>query len=221
MSGKTQPLFRSSLSPSSPSRQRWIVASAFGLALFLLIVASLGLLEAGYDPLRQRISELIHTGGGRLVQVGFLAWAFSLVVLGGLVVTSPSDLGRQRTTVLAAAGLGMAVAGLLLVACFATDRGAEVAGEVVHATSAGRLHDIGSTLVAAGISLAVLACGIWRRDFRLLGAIIAAAAVLSGALLLGLGDPLPGLRQRCLVACACFWQAMVLLRLRASGPTSG
>jgi Protein of unknown function (DUF998) len=201
------------------SRHGGIVASAYGLAAFLVVVAVQPLLEPSYDPLRQGISEFVHTGAGGLDLFGFLSWAFSLAILAGIVATAPRERGRGRAREAEAAGLGAAAVGLLLVACFATDRGAEAAGEVTHATAAGRIHDLGSALVAAGVLLAVLAEGGRGADCRLALATIAAAA-LSSAVLFALGDPLPGLRQRCLVTCACAWQAVVLRRLWRE-PTSG
>ncbi|MDQ3725651.1 MAG: DUF998 domain-containing protein [Actinomycetota bacterium] len=194
------------------SRSRGIIASACGLALFLLVVLIQPLLEPAYDPLRQGISEFVHTDAEGLVLAGFLAWASSLAILAGLVVATGQAPDRRRATLLEAAGLGAAVAGLLLVTCFATDRGAEVAGEVTRATTTGRIHDIGSAMVIGGVLLAVMADAARRRDPRLAVALLAAAVVAS-AILFALGDPLPGLRQRCLLACGCFWQAVVLLRL--------
>lgn len=193
------------------SRQGWIIASACGLTLFLAVVLSQPLLEPAYDPLRQGISEFVHTDAEGLALFGFLSWAFSLAILGALV---------RRATTLEALGLGAAVLGLLLVTCFATDRGAEVAGEVIRPTTAGRIHDIGSGLVTAGVLLAVVADAVGRRDLRSAAAVIV-AAVVSSAILFTLGDPLPGLRQRCLIACACVWQVFALLQLWRVAPTLG
>jgi hypothetical protein len=107
----------------------------------------------------------------------------------------------------------------VLVICFATDRGAEVAATVTHRTTPGRIHDVGSALVTASILIAVIADAFRERSAGLTSAVIA-AAVISSALLFALGDPLPGLRQRCLVACACFWQAAVLYRFWTRSATS-
>jgi hypothetical protein len=201
------------------SRQGWIIASASCLALFLLLVLVQKPLEAEYDPLRQGISEFVHTDAERLAQLAFLAWASSLAILSALLVTASAPPNQKRALVLEVIGVGVAVAGLLLVTCFATDRGAEVAGEVTRTTTGGGTHDIGSALVALGISLAVLASGARWQDFRLAGAVFS-AAFISSLILFVLGDPLPGLRQRCLVAAACLWQAVSLWQLWREGSTS-
>jgi hypothetical protein len=202
------------------SRHGRILASACGLTLFLAVVGAQPLLESSYDPLRQGISEFVHTDAGGLDLLGFLAWAFSLAILLALIVASSQQLARLSAARAEAAGLGAAVAGLLLVACFATDRGVEVAGEITRATAVGRIHDAGSALITGGILLAVIADGFRKRDPRLACGVIAAALISSGVLF-WLGDPLPGLRQRCLVACACLWQGVVLFRLWGDDPTSG
>lgn len=201
------------------SRQGRIVASALALGLFLLAVAVQPLLEPSYDPLRQEISEFAHTDYGAVVLVGFLAWGTSLGLLAGLVVHAPSPSGRHRAARLESIALVVAAFGLVLVTLFATDRGVEVAGVVTRHTVAGRLHDAGSALVAISILAAVLADAFRSRSAALASAVIA-AAVGSSAVLFAIGDPLPGLRQRCLVACACVWQAVVLGRLRRRLPTS-
>lgn len=177
-------------------------------------------MEADYDPLRQTISEFVHTDGGGLARLAFLVWAGSLAILAALLAIAAATRQRRRALRLEVTGLGAAVVGLLLVTCFATDRGAEVAGEVTGATTGGGIHDLGSALVSLGISLAVLADAARSRNFRLAGVVLSAVLV-SSVVLLALGDPLPGLRQRCLLVAACFWQAILLWRLRRGGLTSG
>lgn len=200
------------------ARHGRIIASACGLGLFLLIVAGQPLLEPSYDPLRQEISEFVHTGAGPVALVGFLAWGSSLALLADLVFQAPSSRDRRAARIEAIA-LVAAALGLLLVSCFATDRGVEVAGAVTHRTVVGRIHDAGSALVTASILVAVIADALRERRAALACSVIA-AAIISSAVLFALGDPLPGLRQRCLVACACLWQAVVLHHLWVRTPTS-
>jgi Protein of unknown function (DUF998) len=175
-----------------------------------VIAALQPLLEPSYDPLRQGISEFVHTGAAAIVLVGFVSWALSLALLGNLVAEEPAR-GPRRSARLESAALFAAAVGLGLVTFFATDRGAEVAGAVTQTTVPGHLHDAGSALVTIAIPIAVVADGWRERDPRLAAAVIV-ASLLSSAVLFALGDPLPGLRQRCLVVCACLWQLAVLRR---------
>jgi hypothetical protein len=202
------------------SKHGRIVASALLLGLFLVSVVVQSLLEPAYDPLRQGISEFVHTGSGASALVGFLAWAGSLALLASLVARAPRPSRGRRLARFETGLLLGAVFGLVLVIGFATDRGAEAAGEVTQRTGAGRVHDIGSGLVALALAAAVILDGIRARAIALTCSILA-AAVCSSAVLFALGDPLPGLRQRCLVGCACLWQAVVLRRLWGEAPTSG
>lgn len=201
------------------SRHRRIAASACGLGLFVLVVAVQPLLDRDYDPLRQEISEFAHAGFGAVALMGFLAWGASLVLLAGFVANAPSPPDRRFPARIESAALVVAAFGLALVTFFATDRGVEVAGAVTHHTVGGRIHDAGSALVTVSILTAVVADALRKRSAALACSVIA-AAVVSSAVLLALGDPLPGLRQRCLVACACIWQAVVLYRLWTQLPTS-
>jgi hypothetical protein len=201
------------------SGQGRIIASALTLGLFVLAVAVQPLLEPSYDPLRQEISEFAHTGLGAIVLAGFLAWGTSLGLLAGLVVQAPSSASFHRAAQVESTVLGVAAFGLVLLTLFATDRGVEVAGAVTRHTVAGRLHDTGSALVTVSVLVAVVADAFRSRNTALASAVIA-AAIASSAVLLACGDPLPGLRQRCLVACAVIWQAVVIDRLRRQLLTS-
>jgi Protein of unknown function (DUF998) len=201
------------------SRQGRILASACGLALFLVVVAVQPLLEQSYDPLRQGISEFVHTDARAVVLIGFVAWAVSLALLAAVLSGDRAGDGRRRAIRLEVDSLLAAVAGLGLVALFATDRGAEAAGTITETTISGRLHDIGSALITVAILAAVVADALHERDPRLAATVIA-AALGSSLVLFAFGDPLPGLRQRCLIASACLWQVAVLHRAWSRAPTS-
>lgn len=201
------------------SRQERRFAAASGLALFLVIVAAQPLLEPSYDPLRQGISEFVHTDSRAVVLIGFVAWAVSLAALASVLSGDEAGDGRGASTRLEVASLLAAAMGVGLVTLFATDRGAEVAGAVTETTTSGRLHDVGSALITIAILTATLANALRERDPCLAAAVIA-AALCSSAVLFALGDPLPGLRQRCLIACACTWQVAVLWRLQPRPVTS-
>jgi hypothetical protein len=201
------------------ARQWWIIASAASLGLFIAIAVSLGLLvEPSYDPLRQGLSELVHSGAAPLAVLGFLAWAISLAALARLIAGPFAQLDRPRPCLIEAITLCVAAAALLLVAFFETDRGMNEPGVITMSTTTGRIHDLGSALVAASILIAITVDALRERDPRLALGVIGTALVSSTTLFV-LGDPLPGLRQRCLVAAACAWQLAVLHRL-SRRPTS-
>jgi Protein of unknown function (DUF998) len=201
-----------------PNRRRgWILASACGLGLFLALVAAQPLLAASYDPLRQGVSEFVHADGGRLVTVAFLAWAFSLLVLGHLVATEAGPRDGSRWMKVEGWAFAAAALGLFVVSIFDTDRGAERAAVVTDATTAGALHNVGSALTSVAIFAALTVEAVSRRrSRRALALSFLLAALASSAVLFALGDPLPGLRQRFLVLAASLWQA-VLLRLLWTG----
>lgn len=196
--------------------------AAAGLAIFVAAVLAQHAIEPSFGVSGRTISEFAHGEAGWLITVGFLAWAVSLASLGTLLLRrDPRPGGRSR---LEGAALLAAALGVLLVACFPTDRGAVVPAEVVQATAAGRLHDAGSALAALSLLVAALAgaVGAPGRQRALTIALLAIGAAGSAALLVA-GDPAPGLRQRLLVLLACLWQAAQILaavRAPAGAPTS-
>ena len=50
----------------------------------------------------------------------------------------------------------------------------------------------------------------WLAWFRGLSRAVLAVAVIASAVLLAIGDPVDGIRQRILVAAACVWQAALV-----------
>ncbi|MGN6558758.1 MAG: DUF998 domain-containing protein [Solirubrobacterales bacterium] len=201
------------------SGHRRIAASACGLGLFLLAVSVEPFLEPSYDPLRQEISEFAHTNLGAVALAGFLAWGFSLGLLADLVARAPLPPRSGLAARIESVALVGAAFSLILVTVFATDRGVEVAGVVTHRTVSGRIHDLGSGFVTASILVAVIA-DAFRERRGSVSAVVISAAVISSVVFFALGDPLPGLRQRCLVAWACLWQAVTLCRFWKWFPTS-
>jgi hypothetical protein len=194
----------------------WIQISAAGLLVFAVTVATQGIVVGGFDPAEQTISEYVHSAGATIV-VGFLAWSISLLALAGLTfAVARGCSGRDRLTWLQAGALLGAAVGVALLALFPTDRGAEVPGAVTHTTVAGQVHDAASALVAVGILVAAV-IGAVRYDgsIRALSLSLVAIGAASSVAMLAIGDPLPGVRQRVLVAAGCLWQAVCLLRLRA------
>jgi hypothetical protein len=101
--------------------------------------------------------------------------------------------------------------GLVLVACFATDRGMVEPGVVLQATTEGRVHDAASALVTVGILVAALiSAALVGGRARTMTLLLISIAVAADVLSFALGDPLPGIRQRILVTAGCLWQALWL-----------
>jgi hypothetical protein len=193
----------------------WIAVAGGGLANFVLIAATQGLLpEASFDPAHQTISEYAHTSAGALMTVGFIAWALSWAVLAGAGSAPPPGSSSPRLhSVQRIAFAGTAI-GLVLVACFATDRGLVQPGVVLHATTEGGIHDAASALATAGILVSALTgAALVGGRVRALTLLLMSIAVAADVLMLVLGDPLPGIRQRILVTAGCLWEALWLATL--------
>lgn len=184
----------------------WIAIAGCGLAAFAAIVTAQGLLPgSSFDPADQTISEYVHTSAGAPMAVGFVAWALSWAVLAG--PASASLPGGRLLTLQRIAFAGTAI-GLVLTACFATDRGIVEPGVVLHETTEGRIHDAASALVTLGILVAALSgAALVGGRVRALTLGLISIAVAADVLMLAVGDPLPGVRQRILVAAGCMWQA--------------
>lgn len=190
----------------------WIAIAGSGLAAFVVIVAAQGLVPgANFDPAQQAISEYAHTSAGVLMVVGFIAWALSWAVLAGPGSTSLPGSSSPRILALQKVAIASTAIGLVLVACFATDRGLVEPGVVLHATTEGRIHDAASVLITIGILVAALTgAALVGGRVRILTLLLISVAVATDVLMLALGDPLPGIRQRILVTAGCLWQAIWL-----------
>lgn len=194
-----------------------IALAAGALAVFLFVVATQGVLFVpSYNPAQQQISEYVHTPAGALMTIGFLAWAASWATLAGLPPSPSSEATGTRRRIAAvqrtafiAAGVGLALA-----ACFATDRGIVEPGVVVHPTAVGHVHDVASALATISIVVAVV-CGAVARGGKIgvVSLLLVGSALTADAVLLGIGDPAPGARQRILVAAGCCWQTIWLVAL--------
>lgn len=193
----------------------WIAVAGSGLAAFVVIVATQGLLPgASFDPAHQTISEYAHTSAGTLMAVGFLAWALSWAVLAGPGAALPTGRFPRRLLSVQRIAFAATAIGLVLVTCFATDRGLVQPGVIVNSTTEGGIHDAASALVTAGILVAALTgAALVGGRVRALTLLLMSIAVAADVLMLVLGDPLPGIRQRILVIASCLWQALWLATL--------
>lgn len=192
----------------------WV--SAAGLSALVAIVAVQGVVVPGFDPGEQRVSEFAHSPAAALLVVGLLAWSLSLLSLAGLTLAvARSRGGPDRLACVQTAALLTAAASIALLAFFPTDRGEEIAAVVSHTTAVGRVHDAASGLAAVGLLAAALVGAVRRNGWvRVVTLALLAAGIASTVILLAAGDPLPGLRQRLLLAVGCLWQVAWLLELR-------
>lgn len=188
-----------------------IWTSAAGLSIFVAIVAMQGIGPAGFDPARQQVSEYVHTSAGAVMVLSFLAWAVSLLALAGVTVALDRAKAVSWPAYLQAGALLCAALGVILLGCFPTDRGAEIPGAITHATPAGEVHDLASALTTVSILLAAVVSAVrCRGSLRALTLGLLVVAIFSTVVLLAIGDPLPGIRQRLLLGTACLWQGALL-----------
>jgi hypothetical protein len=191
-------------------------ASATGLSTFAAAVVAMHVLDPGLSIRAQTLSEYVHGPASPLLLVALVAWSVSLAALAWLVASGVRRHPDPLAPIQAAAIFSVSVA-VLLLALFPTDRGAELAGQVTDATAAGRVHDLAGLVAIAGFLCAVILGSIRAsRTWRWVGLFPVAVAISADAILLALGDPAPGLRQRLLVFMACTWQVLSLLELTAA-----
>jgi Protein of unknown function (DUF998) len=182
-----------------------ILAAVCGLAMFAAIVAVECAINPALDPARHEVSEYVHARLGVLMTVGFACWATSLAATSWAVLT-------RTGARLVAAGLGVACAGMLVTAVFATQTSAGRLPPGETLTPIGRLHDIGSgtttvaLLFAALLSLRSLKGQRFRRQVALLLIVL----LCSDIVLLAVGPQVAGVRQRILLAGASVWQLLTL-----------
>ncbi len=175
--------------------------AAIGLAGFIGLVVAQHLSRDDLPPGQHFVSEYANGEDGFVQVVAFVSWAVSLGV--------QASLTEPRVT---RAALGVAAAGSVMTACFATVTVAGKLPDGMTKTTAGQLHDIGSLLIFAGLLVAVGAStralsrpGYRRRVTALAGALLITVPVMSA---LGLDEP--GWGQRAFIAIGCAWQALHL-----------
>jgi uncharacterized protein DUF998 len=187
-----------------------------GLLTFVAIVALQHALVPRLTPDRHTISEYANARASWLMVAGFVAWAASLLATAALVRGDRPATRRAVGHVVLAALLLVAAAGVLLTALFATQTSAGALPPGARLTASGRIHDLASggvslaLLPAVGVSIAALSR---RGRFPWTTAALLVLAIVGGGVLLAVGDPVDGIRQRLLVVVACAWQAALILTL--------
>lgn len=188
---------------------------AAGLLAFIGLVAAQHPMRADLPAGDHFVSEYAKGSTAAVQVVAFACWAIALAASAALVARTPAPAGRVAARRAVVLGLGLAAAGIVLSATFATQTIAGVLPDGVQRTTGGRLHDIGTLAAFAGLAVAAAASLRLdvRRDYRLSLAALAAVLVLTVPVLVALGIDAPGVGQRAfiLVGCAFQWRLAVEL----------
>ncbi|MDQ3933067.1 MAG: DUF998 domain-containing protein [Actinomycetota bacterium] len=192
------------------------VTAWLGVGVFVGVVLLQHAASAELRPHRHVISEYANTDAGSIMGAGFVAWAVGLVATSLLVLRRTRPEPRDRAGQLLALCLMLAAAGATVTAIFETQAVGSVVPPGTTRTAAGRLHDAGSGVLSVALLLAgvtsVHAAGFARWFRRTTIALMLVAVVVDVALLVA-GDPVPGVRQRVLVAAGCGWQVALIAQL--------
>jgi len=177
-----------------------------GLALFLGLVALEHLLRPDLPPARHFVSEYAKGWTAPLQILAFLGWGAACLAGASLALRALPP-GRPIARGLTALALLAAAAGALLAASFTTET---VGGELpagAARTLGGRLHDLGSLLLLAGLVLAALASlRIVRSNPYRLGVLALGLALLAIVpVLVALGVDAPGIGQRGFILVGLLW----------------
>jgi hypothetical membrane protein len=172
---------------------------AIGAALFVVVFLVDGSVHAGYDPIRDTVSELA-IGPGGWIQVA------SFIVTGLLMIAFATTLRQALDSTWAAILIGLYGAGLVVSGVFVTDP-VPSSTPTVHGTG----HNLVSLVVFGGLTAAsfVVARHRWALLSRIVGVLVPLFFVLMGAV----GGPATGLLQRIAIVVGWAWVAFVSIRL--------
>lgn len=140
------------ISPLAANAAKLSIASG---VLFVLLLASLHVLEPEFDPTWRFVSEYALGRSGWMMHLAFLALATSLASAGIAIFT------QVRTVVgyIGLALLGIAAIGILIAAVFKTDL-ATTSREA--ATFSGKMHILGASLDYTPIAVLLLSFSLTR-----------------------------------------------------------
>ena len=176
-----------------------------GLAAFVGLVALEHVLRPGLDPAERFVSEYARGWTQPIQIVAFFAWAVATAACAALAARPTS---RRIARAITVAALVVAAAGLVVAATFATET---VGGELpagVERTLGGRLHDLGTLAILAGLLVAAVASLrlVPRRGYRLTVIGLAVALFAIVPVLVALGIDAPGIGQRGFILVGVAWQ---------------
>lgn len=193
-----------------------LLAGITGPVAYMGLVAGLGALVNGYDPIRDSMSELgaVDSPHGRVMNVGgFMGLGMAIVAFaaGYHLVLRGRRLAGVATGLLVLAGGFMVAVGF-----FPCDAGC------VDVTATGRLHSLTSAPQAVALPAAAMVSGWVLRDDGRLGAGWQVLSFWTGLVALGIGplvgaDLLPtvaGLVQRAGMGLSLVWMVAVSVGLR-------
>lgn len=178
-----------------------------GVAAFVVLVAVQHPLRSDLPPLERFVSEYAVGWTAPLQAAAFLCWAASMAAAAVLAARA-RPAGRPVARGLTVLALAVATGGALLAALFPTQT---VAGELpagVVRTLGGRLHDLGTLFILAGLVVAALAALrlVRRRGYRIAVPLLGLGLLAIVPVLVALGIDAPGLGQRGFILVGCLWQ---------------
>ena len=206
---------------TTPRQRLLLVLTVVGIAAYVAAWAVLGVVDDGYDPLRQAISELFDLGAPawqrRTLSGVLLVTGVALLPLGPVLDRVLPGEGRLGPLLTVVAGVGTAA-----IAFFPCTEGCPGVG-----TS---LTDTVHTVLAGGGYVGLLTAPLafaWRlratawRDLAVAGLVLGGTATL-GFVVRNLGvDAVGGLQQRVFNTLADAWYVLVALAvLRRTQPSS-
>jgi hypothetical protein len=176
-----------------------------GLVVFVGLVALEHVLRPDLPAADHFVSEYARGWTWPVQTVAFLAWA---VATGACAVLATRVPERPIARAFVVAMLGVAVVGLVMAAVWRTET---VAGELppdVVRTLGGRLHDLGTLGILAGLLLAALASLRLVPDtrYRLIVVALGVTLVAIVPVLVILRWDAPGVGQRGFILVALGWQ---------------
>jgi hypothetical protein len=179
----------------------------WGLGAFVGIVVAEHALRPGLAPGQHFVSEYGVGSTAPLQSAAFVAWSASMAAA-ALLSPPPPAPRRPLARAVVAGALAVAALGALACAAFATQTVAGRLPDGVARTTAGRLHDLGTLLILAGLLVAALAgvrlIGRRRHTLEVAGLAVALVAVVP--VLVALGIDAPGWGQRAFILVGCLWQ---------------
>lgn len=169
------------------------------MAGFVLLVALEHPLRPDLPATRHFVSEYASGSTDLIARAAFLLWGAGIAALAAL-------LWRARARITAAC-TAVAALGTPLAAAFATITvGGELpVGETY--TTAGRLHDLGASMLFFGLLLAAASSlrRLARPRYRWSVGALAVCLLLAPAALVALGRDWPGIGQRAFILVGCAW----------------
>jgi hypothetical membrane protein len=199
------------ISPPIRTNHPLALFGAAGLILFVLLATLAGLLQPGYDPRINSISEAALGPAGWLQTLNFLVFGASILAFAATYARRARPASRVGVGTLVLAGLAVAASGV-----FGTDRaGAEE-------TPGGQVHNL-LALVAFGamiVSQLAAARAARRAGEAMYSALTAALSLTLLVLYIGSGSepgdalyPVGGIIERGLIVVAFGWITVIGQRL--------